>query len=87
MTISPGGITRGKEELRKLFTGLFGGPPGSHPPLVRQQQVYAGEIGYITWTQNAGTPEEVHGTDTFVVRDGRIVAQTVAIVALHPGAK
>ncbi|MFO1409722.1 MAG: hypothetical protein U1F06_04995 [Steroidobacteraceae bacterium] len=57
------------------------------PPLVVQQQVYAGEIGYITWTQNAGTPQEVHGSDTFVVRNGRIVAQTVAIVALHPPAK
>jgi ketosteroid isomerase-like protein len=87
VTISPGGITHGKDELRKLFTGIFGGPPGSHPPLVLQQQHYTKEIGYITWTQNAGTPQEVHGSDTFVVRKGKIVAQTVAIVALHPPAK
>lgn len=87
VSISPGGVTHGKEELRKLFTAIFGGPPGSHPPLVLQQQVYDGEIGYITWTQNAGTPQEVHGSDTFVVRKGKIVAQTVAIVALHPPAK
>jgi ketosteroid isomerase-like protein len=87
VSISPGGVTHGKEELRKLFTGIFGGPPGSHPPLVLQQQVYTKEIGYITWTQNAGTPQEVHGSDTFVVRKGKIVAQTVAIVALHPPGK
>ena len=87
VTISPGGVTRGKEELRKLFTGIFGGAPGSRAPLVVQQQVFTDEIGYITWTQNAGTPAEVHGSDTFLVRDGKIVAQTVAIVALHPPAK
>jgi uncharacterized protein (TIGR02246 family) len=83
VTISPGGVTRGKEELRKLFTGIFGGPPGSHAPLVLQQQAFTDQIGYITWTQNAGTPQEVHGSDTFVVRNGKIVAQTVAIVPMH----
>ena len=87
VSISPGGVTHGKDELRKLFSAIFGGAAGSHPPLVLQQQVYAGEIGYITWTQNAGTPAEVHGSDTFVVRNGKIVAQTVAIVALHPPGK
>jgi hypothetical protein len=34
-----------------------------------------GEIAYITWH----TDQIAFGTDTFVVRDGKIVAQTVAM--------
>ena len=81
--ITPGGKTQGKAELRKMFVGIFGGPPGSRAPLDIQQQYYTKEIGYIAWVQNAGKPEELRGSDTFVVRKGKIVAQTVALVPMH----
>jgi hypothetical protein len=29
--------------------------------------------------QHAGTPDEVRGSDTFFIRDGKIVAQTVVM--------
>jgi hypothetical protein len=38
-------------------------------------ELFDGEIGYIAWKM----PGVALGTDTFVVRDGKIVAQTVAI--------
>lgn len=87
VVIAPGGMTQGKADIRKMFAGIFGGPPGSHAPMDVKQQFYTREIGYITWVQNAGKPEELHGSDTFVVRQGKIVAQTVALVPLHPPAK
>jgi hypothetical protein len=35
-----------------------------------------GDLGYITWSAGAALPL---GTDTFLVRDGKIVAQTFAL--------
>jgi hypothetical protein len=37
-----------------------------------------GEVAHITWSAGPALPL---GTDTFVVRQGRIVAQTFAMVA------
>jgi hypothetical protein len=36
----------------------------------------AGEIGYLQWTASAAGAAVDHGTDTFVIRDGLIRAQT-----------
>jgi hypothetical protein len=36
----------------------------------------AGEIGYLQWTASAAGAAVEHGTDTFVIRDGLIRAQT-----------
>jgi hypothetical protein len=43
-----------------------------------QQQSVAGDYAYVVWT--AETAENVYelGTDTHVVRDGKIVAQSFA---------
>lgn len=87
VVISPAGKTRGKADIRKMFAGIFGGPPGSRAPMDIKQQFYTRDIGYIAWVQNAGKPEELHGSDTFVIRKGKIVAQTVALVPMHPPAK
>lgn len=83
VVITPGGKTRGTAALHKMFEGIFGGAPGSHAPLEVQQKFFTREIGYIAWVQNAGKPEEVRGSDTFIVRKGKIVAQTVALVPMH----
>jgi ketosteroid isomerase-like protein len=86
VVISPSGQTRGTAALRKMFAGIFGGPPGSRAPLEVRQKVFTREIGYIVWVQNEGKPEELRGSDTFVVRKGKIVAQTVMLVPMHPPA-
>ena len=87
VVFTPGGKTQGKAALRKMFEGIFGGPPGSRAPLEVQQQFYTKEIGYIVWVQNAGKPEELRGSDTFLVRKGKIVAQTVMLVPMHAPAQ
>jgi hypothetical protein len=52
-----------------------------------QKQVFKGNVGYLLWVQHAGTPQEVHGSDTFFIRAGKIVAQTVVMMAISPPQK
>ncbi len=40
------------------------------------QQVVEGDYAYILWTAEAADNVYELGTDTFVVRDGKIVAQS-----------
>ena len=72
------GLVRGKEALATAFKGFFAefAKPTSHLDLhVRSVE---GEYAYIVWS--AETADNVYelATDTFVIRDGRIVAQTFA---------
>jgi ketosteroid isomerase-like protein len=73
---TPGGPLRGADRIRPLFQAMIAefGKPGARFRM--QQQVVEGDYAYILWTAN--TSENVYelGTDTFVVRDGKIVAQS-----------
>ena len=70
------GPLRGAEAIRPLFQALIAefGKPGAAFNL--KQQSVEGDYAYILWT--AETADNVYelGTDTFVVRDGKIVAQS-----------
>ena len=66
-----GGVTKGLEAIR----GVFAMSPGSLPDVEFGVEHVDGEIAFVTW-QAEGIPL---GTDTFVVRDGKIVAQTVVL--------
>ena len=72
------GPLRGAGAIRPFFQALFAefGKPGAAFNL--KQQSVEGNYAYILWT--AETTENVYevGTDTFVVRDGKIVAQSFA---------
>jgi ketosteroid isomerase-like protein len=73
---TPDGPLRGPGEMRPLFQALIAefGKPGAVFTLKRQSA--DGEYGYILWT--AETADNVYeiATDTFVVRDGKITAQS-----------
>ena len=75
---TPNGPLKGIDAIKPLFQALIAefGKPGSAFSL-RQQSV-EGDYAYIVWT--AETADNVYelGTDTFVVRDGKIVAQSFA---------
>ena len=75
MFTAPGPL-RGVDEIRPLFQAMIAefGKPGATFRL--QQQFIEGDHAYILW--NAETADHVYelGTDTFVVRDGKIVAQS-----------
>jgi len=70
------GALRGINEIRPLFQAMIAefGKPGAAFHL--KQQFIEGDHAYILW--HAETADNVYelGTDTFVVRDGKIVAQS-----------
>ena len=70
------GPLRGADAIRPLFQALIAefGKPGA--TFGMKHQFVEGDYAYILWT--AETAENVYelGTDTFVVRDGKIVAQS-----------
>jgi ketosteroid isomerase-like protein len=75
---TPDGPLRGSDAIRPLFRAMFAefGKPGAAFSMKRQ--VVEGDYAYILWS--AETADNVYevGTDTFVVRDGKIVAQSFA---------
>src|SRR6516162_596091 len=73
---TPDGPLRGADAIRPLFQGMiaeFGKPSATFR---MKQQFVEGDYAYILWT--AETADNVYelGTDTFVVRDDKIVAQS-----------
>jgi ketosteroid isomerase-like protein len=75
---TPDGPLHGADAIRPFFQAMIAefGKPGS--AFSMKQQFIEGDYAYILWT--AETADNVYelGTDTFVVRDGKIVAQSFA---------
>jgi ketosteroid isomerase-like protein len=73
---TPDGPLKGADAIRPLFQAMIAefGKPGA--AFVMKQQFVQGDFAYILWT--AETADNVYelGTDTFVVREGKIVAQS-----------
>jgi hypothetical protein len=67
---------RGLAEIRGFFTALFRQLPAGFFETVRmQRQEIVGEVAYILWQRE---PVITQATDTFVVRNGKILVQTFA---------
>ena len=75
---TPAGPLNGADAIKPLFEAMFAefGKPGAEFSMKRQ--FVDGDYAYILWS--AETADNVYelGTDTFVVRDGKIVAQSFA---------
>jgi ketosteroid isomerase-like protein len=73
--IMPDATLRGRAEIRLGFEALLEDlPPGS--TIEVSKQIVEGEIAYIVWSGESQKVKIPFATDTFVVRDGKIVAQT-----------
>jgi len=79
--MSPNGVFIGKD-TRKLFTILTtkDNLPGNKTMQVTYERL-ASDTTLMRWVQFKGTPKQVSGYDVFVIRDGKIVFQTVAFDA------
>lgn len=66
-----GGVIKGLEAIRGVFAMTSGGMAGFEAGVEHVD----GEIGFVTWKADG----IALGTDTFVVRDGKIAAQTVVL--------
>ncbi len=77
VVVTPDATCRGLAEIRKFFTAFIEGlPEGIMDAFTMKRQEVTGELAYILWEAKPWIPL---GTDTFVVRDGKIVFQTFAI--------
>ena len=70
------GPLRGADAIRPLFQAMIAEFKKPGAVFSVKQQFIEGDYAYIFWT--AETADNVYelGTDTFVVRDGKIVAQS-----------
>jgi len=72
-------VARGRDGLRAVYENLLSGifAPGTFDFTLDVTTV-EGEVGYITWHASGAHVEVPTGSDTYVVRDGKIAIQTVA---------
>lgn len=75
---APGGPLKGRDSIKPLFEALISGfaIPGSS--FTVQLRCIEGEHAYILWTGETAVNWYEFATDTFVVRNGEIVAQSFA---------
>ena len=75
---SPDGILRGRQAMRQAFATLLSDFQKPGASFTLKQTSIEGDYAYIVWS--AETPDNIYeaGSDTFVVRNGKIAAQTFA---------
>jgi hypothetical protein len=75
---TPNGILRGTGAIRELFVTLLSefAKPGMSFEMLRQD--IDGDTAYIVWKAETADNRYEFGTDTFLVKDGKIVTQTFA---------
>jgi ketosteroid isomerase-like protein len=75
---TPDGLLRGSEAIRRFFAVLFEEfeKPGMSFELLRQE--VDDDTAYIVWKAETADNLFEIGTDTFIVKNGKIVTQTFA---------
>ena len=79
--ITGAGVARGREQIRPLFEGFFGEALPAGCDFELTHRIVEGEVAYVLWTAETDVARFELRTDTFVIRDGKIVAQTAAVLA------
>ena len=72
-------VYEGHGEIGEFFTAFLRSlPPGAYERFALGSLSVHGELAFITWSVGTDIPL---GTDTFLVREGKIVSQTFAMYA------
>jgi hypothetical protein len=79
--ISPEGVARGKEGIRKVFAKILTDLPDADWDL--KSQLFDGDVLFLEWAADSAVNRVDDGVDTFVFRDGMIRAHTVRYTP-HP---
>lgn len=75
---TPDGKLGGLAQIRSFFIEVFKLFPAGQTKLDLKQLIIDDDMAYITWSSNSPVAEVPLGTDTFEIRDGRIIWQTLA---------
>jgi len=78
LVFSPDGQVRGISQLREMFKNTLAAIPHFMEGFHILRQDCEGEIAYIVWKKDNVFPL---GTDTMIIRNGKIVVQTYAAYA------
>ena len=76
--ITPTATYAGLEEIRNNFVRAFKSFPKDSTTFTLDKSVVAKDVGYILWNSKTPTFNLSYGTDTFLIRNGKIVRQTFA---------
>ncbi|MBZ5723235.1 MAG: nuclear transport factor 2 family protein [Acidobacteriia bacterium] len=78
MLFIPGGLLKGPTAIKSFFQALLSefAKPGASFSM--QEQCVEGDYAYILWSAETADNSYQAATDTFVVRNGKIVAQSFA---------
>jgi ketosteroid isomerase-like protein len=70
----------GKANISKLFAVLTNKDNAAGMASMTSTYEYKGsDVALMHWVQFDGTPQEISGTDVWVIRDGKIISQTVLL--------
>jgi hypothetical protein len=79
--ITPDKTYKGLQEIRENFVFAFSLFPKDSSTLKLNKSIVNKDVGYIIWEASTPKFNLSFGTDTFIVRDGKIIRQTYAGVA------
>lgn len=74
--ITPDTTYKGLEAIRQNFVRAFEAFPAEENPLTLHKSVVEKDVGYILWEASTPEFELLFATDTFIIRDGKIIRQT-----------
>jgi ketosteroid isomerase-like protein len=77
--VTPDVTVKGLRAIRAVFEGFLSGlfEPGTYELAMDARHV-EGEVAYIVWHAKCASADILFGTDTFIVKNGKIVVQTFA---------
>jgi hypothetical protein len=81
--ITPNGTYIGLEEIRGNFVNAFKAFPTQEAELTLNESRVVKDVGYILWAANTPGFDLTYATDTFIIRNGKIVRQTYAGVRVE----
>ena len=82
--ITPDRTYKGMEEIRTNFENAFEAFPKDQTTFELNKSVVEGDVAYILWQAKTPTFNLSYATDTFIIRDGKIISQTYAGVTDAP---
>lgn len=82
--ITPDKTVSGLADLRKHFADVFLLFPTDSTTLKLDKSIVNKDVAYIIWSADAPKIDISYGTDTFIIKDGKIVRQTFAGVVTTP---
>lgn len=80
--ITPDATYVGLDEIRQNFINAFKAFPANGGKLTLNQSEVVNDIGYILWEADVPEFNLTYATDTFIIRNGKIIRQTYAGVAV-----